>query len=515
MKKHKQNHGCLGTFPYVGATFGRLIKAKGVSPYLIILILLLTPITSLASNIPGYEGGIQNENTYKEVIFITGKPIVLEGTLDIKIKDKGKGNTTTEQYTYKLENIKEDVKLTRNIKLTEIKEHKGNQVTSRRELDNYKESITIGKKRYQVKGDNYQWNQGLVTQNTPLVGYCAGDWSARKTYVVDKGEEEVTVQTIGNLVGYSSPWSSTETQVQEYAITYVDKLNGKNNWEGTATVESSHNMTKDYEYQDNVPNQISFKGGFLLTEKQDNVLKYNYDLPRFKEGNLYKSRNIGKDSFSIDTNPIITRLNIPAVRDVRGLPNEKDILLLASMEALPLESTNLGPDSPMSRGDFARAIAQSMNMEIYKEETKKDNKKKDIQEVLPSYVDVGKNHRNYNYIETVTRKNIMEGVGRGRFEPDRPLSRAEATTILIRLLGFQNLAPIKNYSTGYKDNRVIPAWAKDHIYMAKELNIIDKSDYFYPNRYITKAEASELIVNFINYLQNNLRYDYRENILNN
>lgn len=485
---------------------------KTISLFLILSILLI-PISSLAVNIPGYEGGIQNENLYKEVIFITGEPIVVEGTLDIKTKEKD--DTITEQYTYKLTNIKKDVEVKRSIKLIEKLEKKGNQITSRRELDKYKETITIGKKKYEVKDDNYQWNQGSVTHNAPLVGYYAGDWSARKTYIVDKGSETVTVQTIGNLVGYQSPWSSTETQGLQYTINYEDKLNAKNDWEGTATVESSHNMTKDYEYEDNIPNQISFKGGFLLTEKQENVLKYNYDLPRFKVGKLSKGRNVGKDSFTIDTNPIITRLNIPAVRDVRGIPSEMDIFLLASMEALPLESTNLGPDSPMSRGDFARAIAQSMDMEIYKEvEPKKNKRKKNVEEVLPSYVDVGKNHRNYNYIETVTREHIMEGLGKGKFEPDSPLTRCEATTILIRILGFQNLAPIKNYSTGYKDNVDIPAWAKDHIYMAKELGIIDKSDYFYPNRYITKAESSELIVNFINYLQENLRYDYRENILN-
>jgi hypothetical protein len=79
-------------------------------------------------------------------------------------------------------------------------------------LDGYKETLTIGKKKYEVKDENYQWNQGTVVHNTPLVGYYAGDWSARKTYIVDKGKENITVQTVGNLVGYDSPWSATETQ---------------------------------------------------------------------------------------------------------------------------------------------------------------------------------------------------------------------------------------------------------------------------------------------------------------
>ncbi len=109
----------------------------------------------------------------------------------------------------------------------------------------------------------------------------------------------------------------------------------------------------------------------------------------------------------------------------------------------------------------------------------------------------------------------MIGVGKGRFEPDRELTKAEATTILIRLLGFQNLAPIGNYSTGFKDDSSIPSWAKDHVYMAKELNIIPRTEYFYPNKPITKEETATLLVNFIHYLQEQLKYDYRENILNN
>ncbi|WP_416198833.1 MAG: hypothetical protein ACFWUA_03720 [Sporanaerobacter sp.] len=167
-------------------------------------------MTSFAINIPGYEGGIQNESIYKEVIFVTGEPIVLEGTLEIKTKEKN--DIITEQYTYKLENIAKGAKLSRTIKLSEKLNTKGNQTTSKKTLDGYKETLTIGKKKYEVKDENYQWNQGTVVHNTPLVGYYAGDWSARKTYIVDKGKESITVQTVGNLVGYDSPWSATETQ---------------------------------------------------------------------------------------------------------------------------------------------------------------------------------------------------------------------------------------------------------------------------------------------------------------
>ena len=489
---------------------------KRITTLALTLILLLGSFPAFAVEIPGYEGGINNENNYKEVVFITGEPIELEGTLNIKVNERNKGGVQQKNYTYtyRLNNLKKGATLNRTIRLTEIFETNGKQTTSQKTLDNYTESLKIDGKTYQVKTDDYQWNQGQVLHETGLVEYYAGDWSARKTYKVGrKGEEEITVQTIGNLVGYDSPWSATQTQTLHYIIEHENKLEDNDTWDGTATVETSYNKTKDYNYVENVPNQISFKGGYILTEKHDNVLKYSYDLPR--EG---RGRNMGQDSMSIDTNPIITRLNIPALRDVRGLPTEGDILLIASMDGFSsLNATKLGPQTPVSRGDFAKALANTMDIEVPKveENNKKSSKsKRKAEEEKPKYVDVPKNHRNYAYIEGVSNRNIMVGVGKGRFQPDRELTKAEATTILIRLLGFQNLAPIGNYSTGFKDDSSIPYWAKDHVYMAKELNIVPKTEYFHPNKAITKEETAVLLVNFINYLQDNLKYDYRENILN-
>ena len=82
---------------------------KKIISVISIILIIIIPLQSFAINVPGYEGGIQNENTYKEVIFVTGEPIVMEGTLTVKTKEKD--NTISEQYTYKLKNIAKDAKL--------------------------------------------------------------------------------------------------------------------------------------------------------------------------------------------------------------------------------------------------------------------------------------------------------------------------------------------------------------------------------------------------------------------
>lgn len=485
---------------------------KKIISMLIATIMLFTPLSGMAMNIPGYEGGIKNETTYKEVIFVTGQPVTMEGTLSIKTKEKD--NTVTQTYTYKLENKAMNAKLSRSITLKETLDHKGSQVTSSKVIEKYKESIDVNGKKYDVKDSDYQWSQGSVSHNTPLLDYYAGDYSARKTYDVNKGNETLVIETIGNLVGYQGPWSATETQTIEYILSSKDRLEPKNDWEGTATVETSYNKTKDYSYTENIPNQISFSGGYIVTEKEENVLKYKYDLPKIQQNQLSKGRTLGEDRLYLDTNPNINRLNIPAVRDALGHEYEEELLLMASMEGLPLESKLIGPSSAISRGDFARIIIKAMDIPIVKEVQKKSSRRNKVPPVEPLFKDVKETHRNFDYIEEVAKKNIMVGVKAPNFAPDAPLSRMEAYSIVIRILGLENLAPIKGYSLGYKDEDKVQLWAKDYIYIAKELGFIGQTEYLYPNRDLTKGEAAKLMVDLIGYMQDELRYDYREGILN-
>ena len=110
-------------------------------------------------------------------------------------------------------------------------------------------------------------------------------------------------------------------------------------------------------------------------------------------GTIVIGRNMGTESLSLDTNPIIERLNIPALRDVLGHEHEEELLLLSSMEGLPLNHISIGPNSPMTRGDFARLIVKSMGIEIVKEEPPE-----------PTFIDVDIEDKNFDYIEEVIKE---------------------------------------------------------------------------------------------------------------
>lgn len=483
-----------------------------------LLLVLTFSIQSYALEIPGYEGGIQNQTTYKEVIFITGEPIVVEGT--VNIRDRGDRIT----YTYRnLANPQKNLSITRNVTLT--KETTTNGQDQRQEvliLDRYRETININGVRYETTEAQFPWSMAQVFHEKPGATYFAGNWDGRKTYTINRNQGTVTIETQGTAVGYDHNWGATTTQSLQHFIQYNRTINtndGKEeiSWEGTVEVDVVHNRTKDYHYEANTPTQISFRGGYLLTEKEDNIVKYTYDLPRLdKDGTVLRGRNTGTSSFSLDTNPLNQRLTIPTMKDISGHWAEEDILLLASLEAVQPNNSNFGTSLPMSRGEFARALGVIMGIKKENQQQTTRRRSVAIQEPPTLFVDVPKGDPNQLYIEAIYEKGIMKGVGQDHFMPNQSITKAEATVAIIKAIGFENLAPIQQYATGYRDDQSIPLWARDAIYLSRELGLVkdNGAGYFQPGKVLTKAEAADMLVDLINYLQWEIRYDYRERILN-
>ncbi|AKL93643.1 S-layer domain containing protein [Clostridium aceticum] len=490
----------------------RKLAAKTI---LTLLLTLSLGIQSYALEIPGYEGGIQNEMTYREVIFVTGEPIVVQGT--VTVQDRADRIT----YTYRnLSNAEKNVTLTRNVTLTKETVANGkDQKTEVLSLSRYRETINANGVRYETTEAQHPWSKAQVFHEKPGVTYFAGNWDGTKVYTINRNEGTVIVESQGTVVGYDHHWGATQTQTIQHYIQY--QRNGNNgedglSWEGTAEVSVVHNRTKDYNYEANAPSQISFRGGYLLTEKEENILKYSYNLPRLGEnGSQLIGRNTDTNSITLYTNPINKRLTIPAMRDVSGHWLEREVLLLASLEALSPTNTNFGPDLPMSRGEFAKALGVVMGIEKEAQPTVRQRSVRTAEEPPAIFVDVPKQDANQKYIEAIYERGVMKGVGKDHFLPNQSITRAEATVAIIKAVGFEGLAPIQQYATGYIDDHVVPLWARDAVYLSRELGLIeDANGYFQPNRALTKAEAVEILTNLIHYLQRDIRYDYRERILN-
>ncbi|HHV74779.1 MAG TPA: S-layer homology domain-containing protein [Thermoanaerobacterium sp.] len=481
---------------------------------MIILILLFMAIPVYAfANDAGYEGGIANEYEYKEVVFITGSPVVFDGKLTVS--QSTRSGTTTSTYRYQLSSS-DGGKLTRTLTFTTVDTPKDqyNQVQSNTTLSRFSETITEGGKVYRLS--SYDFNGSDIKSLNPGVNYFAGNFAGRKVYTLNNNGGTIVVDITDKTVGYSHVYGSVKTQQINYTIEGSTVSNNTNiSWSGTADVNVSFTVSSDLQYVTNDPNYISFRGGYLLSQAGQDVMTYTYDLPEFDGSGNVIGRNTGSSSASLDEVPQEKRLVVPDVRDINGTWGYDDILKLMSMEVFPNTSKYFGPKLPITRTDFTVAVAKAINLAPYTVPKTMGYSKAKTAEVSP-FVDVSTSDSNYGYIKAASQAGLISGTAPNQFSPDKPLTRAEAAVIFIRALGLSNLAPSGNFNTGFRDDSSIPSWAKRDIYVANEIGLLEGDSYgnIDANDTLTREEAAAMISRMIDFMMKDLTVDYVQKVIN-
>ena len=89
--------------------------------------------------------------------------------------------------------------------------------------------------------------------------------------------------------------------------------------------------------------------------------------------------------------------------------------------------------------------------------------------------------------------NVINGVGSGRFEPERPVTRQEMAKIFAAYL---NLSPSSEDSTvQYADRRQIAGWAKDAVQAVTDQGLMQGSGgRFRPLGTATRAEIATILM---------------------
>lgn len=492
---------------------------------LLILSICITPITVWATP-PGISGGVNNEYEYEEVIFITGEPIKFVGTFTISEREKNDEKTVTYNFR-KLtpEDQSIDATLDRRITFvtTYTKRNDKGQTIAQTTVDNYRETLKIGDDKYEL--EDFQLSKSDVIDNRPASDFYSGNLKGRKYYKINKDEGEVIVDITGGNVGYENFWGSTETQILDYFIASTREVQEEDeedtetsSWEGTVQIQVSDSLTKTLKYSDNEASFSSFNGGHIKVTNSEMVSRYEYDLPRIRDGIAdNKRRDRGTIKLSKKKVPKLERLIIPKFRDVGGHWAEDSINKLYSLDVFDESSTFFTPDIPFNRGEFTKAVVRACNIRTSLEETDKPSRRRRNEPPEESpFKDLSIADPDYKYIKDALEKKIISGVSQDLFKPDAPLTKAQAITILIKALGFESKAPTPGYYTSFTDDREIPNWAKDSIYMAKEINLVsgDAFNRINPNKPVTRAEAASMLVRFLEFLEKDLQRDYRENIIN-
>ena len=491
-----------------------------------VLIILMFLSSTVYAQVPGTEGGLSDGYEYKEYVFITGKPMLMTGALNVKSSNRGDSIRTT--YRYTLTNSDNTAKLTRSYTVnTDVKENtQKHQTIETSNLDkNCRETIKADGNTYTL--DDYAFSMSKVTDNKPAVDYFAGNWSGRKTYTVNKNQGRVTIDIEGKTTGYDHYWGSTETMDIGQAISYSKSATDnakKVNWDGSLHEYLSSTNEKTLDYIANDPTWISFKGGYLLQGKNQGTARIDYDMPNVRindDSYTVDNRNRNEDSISYAMIEPVTqqRMLIPEYRDTSGHWSEKDIGRLASLNVFAHDTMNFYPDILMTRADYVTSVSKAVDMlpdttdKRYNRNTRsRRNKDK---EVSP-FDDLKTNSIYYPTIKNAYDKGFINGLSPRLFGPDEYIDRAQAVTLLVRAAGLEGLAPNYGYTTQYADDSRIPLWAKDSIYVASKMGIIqgDSRGRINPGDSLTRAEAAALVNRYIDYLKKDFQKDYKDGIIN-
>ena len=473
-----------------------MLKRQSVLFLLMAFLFVLVSPSKSSAEIVDLTGGIKNEYTYEEYIFILGQPMRFTAKSDdVKVTVSERTNKITETYKVKMTSTNG---ATLNRTFTYVYDVSNyeeiGQSTATGEVTKYTEKIEYRDVTIELK--DYQMSKSYVTDKRPASDYSSGNSVIRKTYEIEyeNGQiQTVVVSGSGQDASYENFWGAAETQIMEYVFDYP------NGTVGTVTSRVNYSKSRTLNYEENLGTLASFNGGYAVNSAADTISEYVYDLPN----------DSGKIEFNSQYMPKVERLIVPKFRDLSAHWAKPSIEKLYSLGILDDQSNFFSPNTAMKRYDFAVAVGKAIDLRVEVGNTKKKNNAKPT-----IFKDVKRTRGNYEYLVAAYNKGVIKGVAAETFNPEDNLTREQAAAIIVRALGLEGKAPDPGYSTSYKDDNKISNYARDGVYVITQLGIMNGSDgNFKPHDTLTRAQAAAIIERFLQYLENDLKQNYRDDIL--
>ncbi len=138
------------------------------------------------------------------------------------------------------------------------------------------------------------------------------------------------------------------------------------------------------------------------------------------------------------------------------------------------------PDRPVTRAEFAAFIARALGWSATSDLSLDFADRREI----PVWAQ--------GYIAQAAEAGFISGYDDGTFRADRLITRTEAVSIIVRVLGHK---PSPDTGTGFADNEAIPAWGRGYVRIAEDLDIVAGrgGNRFEPAANLTRAEAIVLL----------------------
>lgn len=431
----------------------------------------------------------KEELSAKEVVFVSGEPIVFEGTLEYE--ESLNSEEETRSYSYDLE-AEDGCSLSRELEFVITKEEKSNgQIVSSWKLESFSETIDIGDKSYTL--DSYDIARTQIDDVKPIGNYFSGNINLEKTYTSDT--DKITLVGSGSVYGYDTAWAKNETVNMVYTVSSKE---GK--WTGKYSTVHSDTDQKKIKNVKNSIMQTSFNDSYIMIENNVSTLKYNSEMPEFYNDKALEYIIKDSDSYKYESFPIENRMASYNLAGLTGHWGEAQIRQAFALEYMD-EWTNgvTSPDSGVTRGEFSKIMSLVLKLDT--------NEYADHE---MTFRDVTSNNKYYDYIRALNAVGVVSGDSKTKFVPNRVVTRAEAVTMIINAIGFENKAPEALPNLEFSDADEIPTWAIKFVYIAKAIGLVngDENGNFMPDKQLTKAEIATITNNLVKYLTEEITTEY-------
>lgn len=470
----------------------------------------ITPGTKIPTGIARAQDKFELEKKYvlpyKENVYLSGEPIEVEGTLEIRPEEVNFEENPTgeykEVYITKAVSDDETTEISRSITLETqyVYNEQLEQLTKSSKVTQWSETVLADGKTYSLDEDKSTFSKSMLEDFTPSVKYYNGDVYYKAVYSDAGGEGAgVTITTDSRIYGYDQAFAKSETQVRNITID-----TGDNQYfiQETPTITTN----KELNYASNQPQAISFKGNYKELIQGEGVVAYNMMV----SGDL-TSMDSKYGVLAVNDTPTIEQLAIPSLTQLEGHPARADIEKMYSMDLFDVNPIAFSPNQVVTRGDYIEMLVKALRIPLPEVDDKK-KKKDEVVDELPIFNDVDEDSSFYPYAIAAYEAGLVSS---GDLRPDDYLNREQMIVFNVRAIGLERLGLGKSMiQTPFMDDAKISGYAKNTVYAASKLGIIPVvNDYIFPQKVVTYAECASLMNVFIDYLRYDLQKDYNQHMM--
>ncbi|RCX21560.1 putative Ig domain-containing protein [Fontibacillus phaseoli] len=227
---------------------------------------------------------------------------------------------------------------------------------------------------------------------------------------------------------------------------------------------------------------------YVLTagEHPDKIVAYDMDGPGkmqvIRSSRL--DREAGKLIFVPERFSAYTILEADvSFADLTSVPwAENAILNLAAKEIIQgMAPGQFQPDAAVTRAQFVKLLAESLNLQIGNEET--------------GFTDTVKGTWYYEAVAAAKKAGIIQGYEDGRFGVNEPISRQDIAVMVDRAMAYVNM-PLNTAQTKfYIDERDLSSYAKQSVSRLSEAGVLNgmSEGRFAPHEQATRAQAAIIL----------------------